>query len=188
MAEVENGKTEIYTVGHSTRDFDDFVSVLKRYGIRRVLDVRRFPSSKKFPQFNRGELERSLPENGIRYVWMESLGGRRHGEPALDSPNVGLRSAGFRNYADYMGTEEFRRAIDAVLAEAKLSPTAIMCAERLYFRCHRMLISDCLTAMGVRVLHIGTANTTADDRAIPHALTSCAIVENGRLTYPAATS
>ena len=176
--------TRIYTVGHSTRSLEEFLRVLRRYEIGCVVDVRRFPSSKKFPHFNRGELEKSLGENGIRYIWMEKLGGRRHGETSHDSPNSGLRSPTFRNYADYMLTEEFRGALGEVIALAEACPTAILCAERLYFRCHRMLISDYLTMLGMEVLHIGMSASAADDRPILHKYTSCAKIEDARLTYP----
>ncbi len=174
----------IFTVGHSTRSLDELLNLLKRYDIRCVVDVRRFPSSRKFPHFNLGELEKSLPENGIDYVWMERLGGRRHGETASDSPSLGLRSPAFRNYADHMQTEGFRATIDEVVALAEKCPTAVMCAEKLYFRCHRMLISDYLTMIGVEVLHIGTAASASGDTPIPHKYTSCARVENGVLSYP----
>jgi len=175
----------IYTIGHSTRSFEEFRGVLRKHGIQCVVDVRRFPSSRKFSQFNRKELENSLGENGIRYVWMEKLGGRRHGKVAADSPNSGLSSAGFRNYADYMQTEEFREAIRHLLDIGNACQTAILCAERLYFRCHRMLISDYLTMLGAEVLHIGTGATPLEDEPIPHKYTSGAQVANGKLTYPA---
>jgi uncharacterized protein (DUF488 family) len=173
----------LYTIGHSTRSLEEFLSVLRKYGIRCVLDVRRYPSSKKFPHFNRGELEKSLAGNAIRYIWMERLGGRRHGQANPDSPNAGLRSPAFRNYADSMQTEEFRDAVNSVLDDAKTCPTAIMCAERLYFRCHRMLISDYLKMLGAEVLHVGTGASFAEDKPIAHSYTSAARVRSGILTY-----
>jgi uncharacterized protein (DUF488 family) len=173
----------VYTVGHSTRSLEEFLNLLKRHDVRRVADVRRFPSSRKFPHFNRGELEKSLPKNGIEYVWMERLGGRRHGQAAPDSPNAGLRTPAFRNYADYMLTAEFHSAINELLAGAEDCSTAIMCAERLHFRCHRMLISDYLTMSGVEVFHLGAAGCAAEDSPIPHKYTSCAKVRNDTLTY-----
>lgn len=175
---------KIYTIGHSTRPFGEFLRVLRQYDIRCLVDVRRFPSSRKFPHFNRGELETSLLHHGIRYVWMEQLGGRRHGPTVPDSPNTGLRSPAFRNYADHMQTEEFHAAIDALVTQAENCPTAIMCAEKLHFRCHRMLISDYLTTIGIEVLHIGTSASGTEDSPIPHTYTSCAKVEGGKLTYP----
>lgn len=185
MSAAEQARTRIYTIGHSTRTFWDFLSVLRQHDIRCIVDVRRFPSSKKFPHFNRGGLERSLPENEIKYLWIESLGGRRHGQPAPDSPNAGLRSPAFRNYADYMQTERFREAINVLAAMAKTCPTAIMCAGKLYFRCHRMLISDYLMMLGMEVLHVGTSDSPSADRPILHTYTSCAKVRGGILTYPA---
>jgi uncharacterized protein (DUF488 family) len=116
---------------------------------------------------------------------MEKLGGRRHGKVAADSLNSSLRSPGFRNYADYMQTEEFWEAIRHLLDIASACQTAILCAERLYFRCHRMLISDYLTMLGVEVLHIGTEATLDEDEPVLHKYTSGAQVANGRLTYPA---
>ncbi len=163
---------------------EEFLGFLRRYDIRCVADVRRFPSSRKFPHFNRGELAKSLRERGIEYIWMEQLGGRRHGQVAADSPNAGLRSPAFRNYGDYMLTEEFRGAIGLLMEQAELCPTAILCAERLYFRCHRMLISDYLRMMGVSVLHIGVAVSPGEDRAITHEYTSGAKLQDGRLAYP----
>ena len=128
-------------------------------------------------------MESALSENAIGYVWMEQLGGRRHGPTAPDSPNIGLRSPGFRNYVDYMQTEEFRAAMDDLVARAQRAPTAMLCAERLHFRCHRMLISDYLTVKGVEVLHIGSSASATADSPTHHTYTSCAKVENGRLTY-----
>lgn len=164
------------------------MAFLTKYGIRCVTDVRRFPSSRKFPHFNRGELEKSLGENGIRYVWMENLGGRRHEKVGGESPNSGLRSAGFRNYADYMMTEEFQEAIRSLLEIAGACDTALLCAERLFFRCHRMLISDYLTMLGVEILHIGTGAAPLEDEPIPHKYTSGVQVANGKLADSANTS
>lgn len=175
----------LYTIGHSTRTFEQFLGILRRYDIRCVVDVRRFPSSRKFPQFNRGELERSLAGNDIRYIWIEKLGGRRHEPTDARSPNIGLRSPAFRNYADYMQSEEFRKALDEVIAVAKSCPTAIVCAEKLYFRCHRMLISDYMLTLGIDVLHIGISESAEADKPVHHVYTSCARLENGKLTYPA---
>ncbi len=182
---VEDGwHVRIFTIGHSTRSTEEFVGVLQKYGIGCVVDARRYPSSRKFPHFNRGELEKALAENAIRYVWMENLGGRRHETTRGDTPNTGLRSAAFRNYADFMQTVEFREVIKSLLDEAETRPTAIMCAERLYFRCHRMLISDYMKMLGVEVLHVGTRPSLQKDLPIPHRYTSCASAKDGRLTYP----
>lgn len=133
--------------------------------------------SRRLPHFNREALEKSLPEAGIRYVWMKELGGRRR-KIRDDSPNVALRSPSFRNYADYMLTEDFQRAIQELLRLAEQSRTAYMCAERLYFRCHRMLVSDWLVAHGHEVLHIDGTGATR-----PHQLMDEARLIDGQLIY-----
>ena len=133
--------------------------------------------SRRLPQFNRESLETTLPAAGIRYVWLKTLGGYR--KKTLDeSPNIGLRNPSFRNYADYMLTPEFERAIAELLTIAQQSRTAYMCAERLYFRCHRMLVSDWLVAHGHEVLHIDGAGEPK-----PHALTAEARLDNRKLIY-----
>ena len=143
---------EIYTIGHSNRTIDNFLSTLSFHRIECVVDVRRFPKS-KFPHFTRENLELHLRSNGIEYVWMEGLGGYR--KKILDkSPNTAIKSEGFRNYADYMLTEKFREEIEKLIEVASRKRTAIMCAEMLYWRCHRKLISDFLILRGFRVLHI----------------------------------
>jgi uncharacterized protein (DUF488 family) len=147
----------LYTIGHSTRTLDELVEALRAHSIQTLVDIRSFPMSRRLPHFNRESLEKTLPEAGIQYVWMKELGGRRK-KIRDDSPHIALRSPSFRNYADYMLTEEFRRAISALIALADHSPTAYMCAERVYFRCHRMMVSDWLVGHGHQVLHIdGTA-------------------------------
>jgi uncharacterized protein (DUF488 family) len=143
----------LYTIGHSTRTLEELIEALRAHEIQTLVDIRSFPMSRRLPHFNRESLETSLSESGIRYVWMKELGGRRK-KLLDDSPNVALRSLGFRNYADYMLTEAFQRAINELVGLAEHSRTAYMCAERLYFRCHRMLVSDWLVAHGHEVLHI----------------------------------
>ena len=153
----------LYTIGHSTRSLDELVATLRAHSIETLVDIRSFPMSRRLPHFNRETLEKSLPENGIRYLWMKDLGGRRK-KSLENSPNVALRNESFRNYADYMLTSEFERAVTDVIALAKQSRTAYMCAERVYFRCHRMLVSDWLIAHGHEVLHIdGTDPPKAHD-------------------------
>ena len=133
--------------------------------------------SRRLPQFNRESLEQSLPAAGIRYVWMKALGGYR--KAILDeSPNLGLRNDSFRNYADYMLTPEFERAVAELVTLAEQAPTAYMCAERVYFRCHRMLVSDWLVAHGHQVLHLGGVGPVK-----PHTLTAEARLIEGRLLY-----
>jgi uncharacterized protein (DUF488 family) len=143
----------IHTIGHSTREWLEFVSVLRAHGIHTLVDIRSFPMSRRLPHFNRENLERELPGAGIQYVWLKELGGRRKRETP-ESQNVALRNDSFRNYADYMLTSEFKRAVERLLDIAALGAVAIMCAERVYFRCHRMLVSDYLTLHGHKVLHI----------------------------------
>jgi uncharacterized protein (DUF488 family) len=141
------------TLGHSTRSLDEFVAVLQAHSVQTLVDIRSFPMSRRLPHFNREALEKALAEAGIRYVWLKELGGRRK-KLRDDSPNVALRNESFRNYADYMLTEEFRSGAAELIKLAEQSRTAYMCAERVYFHCHRMLVSDWLVAHGHEVLHI----------------------------------
>ena len=167
----------LYTIGHSTRPLDELISVLNAHQIKTLIDIRAFPMSRRLPQFNRDSLEQTLPASGIRYVWMQALGGYR--KAILDeSPNIALRNDSFRNYADYMLTPEFELAMAKLIALAEKSPAAYMCAERLYFRCHRMLVSDWLVAHGHEALHIDGAGPVK-----PHRLTAEARMVEGRLLY-----
>lgn len=143
----------LFTIGHSTRTLEELIEVLHAHEIQTLVDIRSFPMSRRLPHFNREALEKSLPAAGIAYVWMKGLGGRRK-KIRDDSPHVALRSPAFRNYADYMLTEEFETNIAELIRLAEESRTAYMCAERVYFRCHRMLVSDWLAAHGHEVLHI----------------------------------
>ena len=143
----------LYTIGHSTRTLDELIEVLRAHSIKTLVDIRSLPMSRRLPHFNRESLEKTLPEAGVRYVWMKELGGRRK-KIRDDSPHTALRSPSFRNYADYMLTEEFRSASTSLTELADESPTAYMCAERVYFRCHRMMVSDWLVGHGHQVLHI----------------------------------
>jgi uncharacterized protein (DUF488 family) len=167
----------LYSIGHSTRTFDELVSALRAHGIETLVDIRAFPKSRRLPHFNREALDVELPKRGIRYVWMKALGGYRK-STRKDSPNTGLRNASFRNYADYMLSEEFGQAMDALLKIAEKSRTAYMCAERVYFHCHRMLVSDWLVAHGHEVLHID-----AEKQARPHKLTAEARLTDGQVIY-----
>ena len=167
----------LYTIGHSTRTLDELVSALKAHGIETLVDIRAFPMSRRLPHFNRESLENELPRRGIRYVWMKALGGYRKAT-RKDSPHTALRSASFRNYADYSLTSEFGQAIDELLRIAQQSRTAYMCAERVYFRCHRMIVSDWLVAHGHEVLHIDAEGPTH-----PHKLTSAARMVDGQMIY-----
>ncbi len=168
---------KLFTIGHSTRSFDELVAALRAHGVQRVVDIRSFPMSRKWPQFNRENLARELPKSGVDYVWMKELGGRRK-KIRNDSPHTALRSPSFRNYADYMLTPEFRVAAAELVRMAGEKPTAYMCAERVYFRCHRLMLSDYLVATGHTVLHI---DATGPVRA--HKLMEAARVIDGELLY-----
>lgn len=168
----------IYTIGHSTRSSEELVRALSGYGIVTLVDVRSFPMSRRLPHFNREVLELELPRHGISYVWMKELGGRRK-KIRSDSPNTALRNDSFRNYADYMMTGEFAQGIARLVQIAEQGRTAYMCAERMYFQCHRMLISDYLAAHGHTVLHI-------DDEKRPlreHKIMEEARMVDGKLVY-----
>jgi uncharacterized protein (DUF488 family) len=169
--------SRIWTIGHSTRTIDVFVSLLEENGIKLVADVRRLPGSKRYPQFNREMLAKSLTEHGIRYEHFPELGGRRKAKK--NSHNTAWRNASFRGYADHMETEEFRAGAERLVDLAnKAGPTAIMCAEAVWWRCHRGLISDYLKARGIEVMHILDANKTE-----PHPYTSAARFIGGKLSY-----
>jgi uncharacterized protein (DUF488 family) len=169
---------ELWTIGHSTRAFDELVEMLRAWRIKTLVDVRTVPRSRRHPQFNTDGLAASLAGQGIAYLHMPELGGFR--KPRDDSPNMAWKNESFRGYADYMLTPEFDRAVDALIEIAASSRTAIMCAEAVPWRCHRSLIADALVARGHAVRHI-TSATKADE----HALTQFARVEGERVTYPA---
>jgi uncharacterized protein (DUF488 family) len=167
----------LYTVGHSTRSLAELVETLQAHGIETLVDIRAFPMSRRLPHFNRESLEGSLPAARIRYVWKKALGGYRK-KLREDSPNLALRNASFRNYADYMLSPEFENAMAELISLAQASHTAYMCAERVYFRCHRMLISDWLLAHGHEVMHIDGLGPVK-----PHRLTAEARMLEGKLIY-----
>jgi uncharacterized protein (DUF488 family) len=168
--------TVVYTIGHSTRTLADFLALLNREGIRALIDVRAFPMSRRHPHFNREELSAALHASSITYTHAPALGGRRRLRAA--SQNTAWRNESFRAYADHMGTPEFRRALDDVIASARALPTTIMCAEAVPWRCHRGLIADALVARGCEVRHVLDGGT---DR---HALPEFARVLNDEVTYP----
>jgi uncharacterized protein (DUF488 family) len=167
----------LFTIGHSTRSLDDLIEALRAHSIRTLVDIRSLPMSRRLPHFNRESLEKALPGAGIEYVWMKQLGGRRK-KSLQNSPNVALRNDSFRNYADYMLTPEFEQAAADLIKLADHSRTAYMCAERVYFHCHRMLVSDWLVAHGHEVLHIDDAKPPT-----PHKLMPEARVIEGKLIY-----
>ncbi len=167
----------IWTIGHSTRAIDEFVSLLKENGIELLADVRTWPGSRRYPQFNKEALMESLNAHGIRYEHFPELGGRR--TPKLESRNTAWRNTSFRGYADYMETEQFQTGIERLLdVAAATGPTAIMCAEAVWWRCHRALIADHLKARGVEVIHILSAN-----KVEPHPYTPAARIVHGELSY-----
>ncbi len=173
------GFNEVLTIGHSNRSMEDFLALLKEFQIGALVDIRRFPSSRKFSHFNRGSLQEELAGNQIGYSWIESLGGRRHSASWYVSPNEGLKSIGFRSYADHMLTEEFCLGIEGLLGIARCQRTAVMCAEKLFWSCHRRLLSDYLHAQGVVIRHI-----LEPGRIQEHPLTQAARIEGKNVLYP----
>ncbi|MGH9484745.1 MAG: DUF488 family protein [Terriglobales bacterium] len=170
-------KSTIYTVGHSTRSAEEFVSLLRWHGVCQLADVRSIPRSRHNPQFAQPALTTTLAEAGIACRVLAQLGGLRHSHQ--DSPNTGWRNASFRGFADYMQTSEFAAGAGELEAWARLAPTAIMCAEAVPWRCHRSLIGDALEARGWQVLDI-----MGEKPASPHRTTPFLRVMEGRLTYP----
>jgi uncharacterized protein (DUF488 family) len=168
----------VWTIGHSNRPLGDFLDVLDAQGIRCIIDVRRFPGSRRQPEYGREALRDSLAARGIDYLWLPSLGGRR--KPHPDSPNDAWRNESFRGYADHMESAEFAEGFAAVLDAARRAPTVLMCAEALWWRCHRSMIADALQVRGIEVLHIMGAGEAA-----PHPYTAPARISGGRLSYDA---
>jgi uncharacterized protein (DUF488 family) len=171
---------QLFTVGHSTHPPERFLALLAQHGIDALADIRRLPGSRRHPQFNQAELASALQKAGIEYHWLEGLGGRRgKRHDGLPSVNLGLQNASFRNYADYMLAPEFREGVARLLEIAQHKRTALMCAESLFWRCHRRLVSDFLIANEMTVQHI---MPTGELR--PHTLTQGAVIEDRQVTYP----
>ncbi len=168
----------IYTIGHSTHTIEQFRELLKAHGIEELVDVRTIPRSRHNPQFGREELAASLQQAGIAYTHLGKLGGLRHA--SKDSVNLGWQNTSFRGFADYMATPEFTLGLDELKALAEQKTVAIMCAEAVPWRCHRSLISDALTILGWKVLHIQSRKT-----ANLHKLTPFLKVQDGKIRYPA---
>lgn len=169
-----------YTVGHSNRSLSEFLNLIQAYGISLVADVRAFPTSQRFPQFTREALASALERAGLSYVWLgKELGGYRKTGLGPCSPNSAWKSEGFRNYADHMLTEEFQAGVERLLGLGSQKLTAILCAERFWWRCHRRLLADWLVAHGHTVIHIVDVG-----RAVPHKLSSTARIMEGRVIYP----
>jgi uncharacterized protein (DUF488 family) len=167
----------IFTVGHSNRSQEEFLALLKAYGIRRLVDIRTIPRSRHNPQFNDTALAKDLPKAHIEYAAMKSLGGLRHAHK--NSPNTGWHNESFRGYADYMQTEEFKAALEKLISVHDGTRMAIMCAEAVPWRCHRSLVADALMVRGIRVVDI-----LSETNWRPHELTSFAHVDGTEITYP----
>jgi uncharacterized protein (DUF488 family) len=167
----------IWSIGHSTHALEDFVALLSAHGVSRLVDVRTVPRSRRHPHFASEALARELPGFGIEYQHLAALGGWRRAAP--DSVNAGWRNVSFRGYADYALTDEFAAGLEELREGAGRAPTAMMCSEGLWWRCHRRLVADRLVLAGDEVLHIGP-----DGRTAAHSLTEFARVEDGRLIYP----
>ncbi|HEY9792719.1 MAG TPA: DUF488 domain-containing protein [Candidatus Obscuribacterales bacterium] len=165
----------IFTIGHSTQSLDELVETLEKNGVTMLVDIRTVPRSRTNPQFNADALAVDLPENGIKYMHMADLGGLRHAK--ADSPNTVWENASFRGYADYMETGKFRQAVTELLALAQQDQIAIICAEAVWWRCHRGMVSDELVARGVKVEHI------IGEKKHPHSLRSFARVQGHHVTY-----
>jgi uncharacterized protein (DUF488 family) len=171
------GEPTIYTIGHGARDIEAFIDLLLEAGVRRLVDVRTAPGSRKHPQFGRDALAKSLERADIAYQWEgRHLGGWRRARP--DSRHTSLRSAGFRGYADHMETEAFREARDRLIQGSRGVPTAVMCAESLWWRCHRRMLADALVGAGCDIRHIMEGG-----RLDPHSLTRQARLEHGLPVY-----
>jgi uncharacterized protein (DUF488 family) len=172
----------LYTIGHGTRSTPEFLAMLGEHQIGLLVDVRAFPSSRANPQFNKDALESALAGAGIAYEHWPELGGRRRGLGDA-SPNTAWQHPAFRAYADHMMSDEFWAALDSLLAKAAERPTAILCSETLWWRCHRRLIADAALARGAHVLHLMKAGD-----AKPHALSPPAHIVRDRVTYAGGVS
>lgn len=166
----------VYTIGHSTRTIEEFLDLLFFYKIKVLADIRSMPGSRKYPQFNQDDLKISLEENGIKYMYIKNLGGRR--KLAKDSKNTSWRNKSFQAYADYMETEDFEQGILELTTLAIEKPTAMMCSEAVWWRCHRSMVSDYLKAKGWEVLHIMSLG-----KATLHPYTSPAKIMGDQVFY-----
>ncbi len=166
----------IWTIGHSTHSLDELVAMLQSFQIELLVDIRSYPGSKRYPQFNKEALQLSLPQNKIEYAHLVKLGGRR--KPLASSHNIAWRVAAFRGYADYMETDDFQQAVGQLELLAANSRAAIMCSEAVWWSCHRSLVSDYLKFNGWTVMHIMASN-----KAEEHPYTKPARVEEGKLVY-----
>lgn len=174
--EMKNVSKTIWTIGHSTRSLEEFISLLQSYKIKNVADIRHYPGSKRFPHFNKNELCESLLKNNIRYTHIEQLGGRRKAN--IDSINTAWRHPAFRGYADYMETTDFKKGIEILVEMGLKEPTAFMCSEAVWWRCHRSMVADYLKVKGWYVIHVMGLNNKVE-----HPYTSPAKVIDGKLIY-----
>lgn len=169
-------KKIIWTIGHSTRTLEEFVAMLHSFQIQMLVDIRSYPGSRRYPQFNKEALEISIPENNIQYIHLKELGGRRKVNP--NSKNTAWRHLAFRGYADYMETNDFNEGIKTLEKIAAEQRTACMCSEAVWWRCHRSMVSDCLKVHGWKVMHIMDVAKEAE-----HPYTAPAKIFNGELSY-----
>jgi len=167
----------IFTIGHSTRTFEELAQILTTHRVNVLVDVRSFPRSLTNSQFNKDVIEQSLAQHHVRYVWLQKLGGRRKGL-GKESKNTCWKNKSFRNYADYMETSTFKEGVEELIELASEGEVAIMCSESLYWRCHRSMISDFLKSKAVQVIHILDAK---HDRE--HEYSQCARIIDGQLSY-----
>lgn len=175
----EASAPRVFTIGHSTRGFDELMGMLRRNGVTDLVDIRSLPGSKKFPQWDQEVMRQAMPDD-IRYRWMRNLGGRRYTRVGTPTPNTFWRVKAFRDYADYMATDAFHAGLGELVQLARTAVPAIMCSEAVPWRCHRRLVTDALLAAGCEVYDIMSATVTR--RA---ALTPAAVVdEDGSITYP----
>ena len=175
MNKTQQGKT-IWTLGHSTRSLSELIEMLQSFQIELVVDIRSFPGSRKFPQFNKEALEFFLPQSNIEYMHLKNLGGRRKANP--DSKNTSWRNAAFKGYADYMETAVFKEGIQELENSALKKRTAYMCSEAVWWRCHRSMVSDYLKVRSWKVMHI-----MSPGKAEEHPYTQPARIVNGELSY-----
>ncbi len=166
----------VWTIGHSTRSLEQLIEILRHHQIEAIADVRRFPGSRRLPQFGEAALREGLEAHGLHYQWIEELGGRRR--PLKDSPSLAWRNSSFRGYADHLRSDEFNRGLQRLLEMAAQRRTAMMCAEVLWWRCHRSLVSDVLKIRGIEVLHIQDEKPPAT-----HPFTAPARLVDGQLSY-----
>jgi uncharacterized protein (DUF488 family) len=170
-------RKRIFTIGHSTHPIEEFLALLSPHEIALLADVRSYPASRKWPQFNREQLQTAVERIGIEYRWFKSLGGRRHSKDAA-SPHTAWEIPAFRSYADYADSHDFRASLDELIGLAAQKRAAYMCSEGLWWRCHRRIISDHLVLRGWIVMHIMPTG-----KLVEHSLPDFARVENDRLIY-----